>query len=79
MFNEQKMPFNLLYDVIYSKYLGFVGSPPSMFSPSVGDSIHLDLFLINQAQAFKRVDDLSCSFLRRLLGFDYVRYGSASN
>lgn len=70
------MPFNLLYDVIYLKALGFVESPPSVFSPFVGDSIHLSFFEINSAQAFKRADDLSCSLVHRLLCLDNNKFGS---
>ncbi|KAL4459333.1 hypothetical protein ABPG74_017946 [Tetrahymena malaccensis] len=79
VFNQNKFPYRLIFNVLIADCYGIAESTPSIFQPSQGESIHQNFFDIHSVQAFKKVENLQCSLFRRFLNLDVMNYGSSVN
>ncbi|EGR32546.1 hypothetical protein IMG5_078340 [Ichthyophthirius multifiliis] len=71
--------FQLLKIVLIADTFGILRQSAPTFRPSVGESIHLHSHQIASVEAFKQIKNSHCMFLRKLLYFDYVHYGTSKN
>ncbi|EWS75753.1 hypothetical protein TTHERM_000573208 (macronuclear) [Tetrahymena thermophila SB210] len=79
---EQNSNFNLylLREVLFADVLGFKQKNPSLFSPSVGQSIHLNICDISQVIAFKkRKINKWLQPVFRVLNIEYTKFGAFKN
>ncbi|EAR96181.2 hypothetical protein TTHERM_00129580 (macronuclear) [Tetrahymena thermophila SB210] len=77
--SQNKFPYRLIFNLLIADCYGIAESTPSIFKPSLGESIHQNFFDIHSVQAFKKVENLQCSLLRRFFNLDVMNYGSSVN
>ncbi|KAL4436458.1 hypothetical protein ABPG74_003024 [Tetrahymena malaccensis] len=71
---------HLIRDVIFSDVLGFKQFSPSIFQPSVGQSIHLLSYEIKQIIAYKKKNIKDClKPLFKFFNLEYTKYGISKN
>ena len=62
----------LIRDVLFADGLGLIETTPSIFCPCVGESIHLHSYEIGSIEAFKRVENSWCPYLRKLINLEFM-------
>ncbi|KAL4477357.1 hypothetical protein ABPG72_002351 [Tetrahymena utriculariae] len=73
--------FFLIREVLYADALGYCPHIPSVLQPSVGESIHLQPYEVQQFIAFKKehYKNRFVRFVMNVLNLDYNKYGVSKN